>query len=224
MRDGVDHLGDLGRDADDAVLVSDDGVTGSHDGTREAHDAVAFPWLHGGRSLTRGGGVREARETVVDDLVGVAHAAVRDESADGELLQSQELDVAADGFPWSGAGHDEDFVWSALLEGLVLWRFASGWLVLGNVGTGWDEVEGDGTSDALHAWCEGTGTIDLGSWPSHDPEAIDEGLRGEGSELLERLIGDGTSAGGSHGEGALGDARGLHQGGSSACEGGGEHD
>jgi len=96
MSNAVNHLGNLGRDNDDTILISNDGVTGTNHGTRNADDAIAFPGLHGGRSLSSSGGVREAGEAIVNDLIGVTDGAIRDEAANVALLQAEEFDITAD--------------------------------------------------------------------------------------------------------------------------------
>ena len=230
MSDAVNHLGNLGGDDDDTVLISNDGITGADHGARNTDDAVALPGLHGGRALSGSGGVREAGEAVVDDLIGVADGAIRDEAANAALLQAEEFDIPTDRFVRADRGHDQDLVGTAQLKGLVLGAVAARGLVGSNVGPSRDKVQRDGAADALHAGREGTGIVDLGAGPSHDPKTVDEGLGGEGAEPLQELVGyfsAGGRAGGHGSPGGLADAGtgdGAHCRGGRAAKGGGEHD
>ena len=58
--------------------------------------------------VEREGGGAGMRVERTEQGVGVAHGAVGDEPANGALLQAEELDVAAHGFPWAHARHDQD--------------------------------------------------------------------------------------------------------------------
>lgn len=122
-----------------------------------------------------------------------------------------------------------DLVGTAQLKGLVFGAVSGRGLVGGNVRPGRDKVQSDGTADALHARSQRTGIVNLSAGPAHDPKTIDEGLGGEGAELLEELVGDFSAGGRAGGHGAQGGLTGADAGDgadgrdSSAAESGGEH-
>mmetsp|Transcript_17405 Transcript_17405/g.61866 ORF Transcript_17405/g.61866 Transcript_17405/m.61866 type:complete len:246 (+) Transcript_17405:290-1027(+) len=149
MGDGVDAVHGGGRHDDDAVLVADDGVPRAHGDAAARDDAVALPGLHHRRALARRRGEGKDGEAVLQQLVCVAHAAVRDEAADGQLLQAQELDVAADGLPGAARRHDEHVPGAAQLKSLVLRRGHAGRLVRLDVGSLRDKVKRDSPTAAL---------------------------------------------------------------------------
>mmetsp|Transcript_24231 Transcript_24231/g.69668 ORF Transcript_24231/g.69668 Transcript_24231/m.69668 type:complete len:232 (-) Transcript_24231:17-712(-) len=229
MSNAVNHLGNLGRDDDHTVLISNDGITGADHGARNTDDAIALPGLHGGRALPGSGGVREAGEAIVNNLIGVTDGAIRDEAANVALLQAEEFDITTDRFVFSNRRHDKDLVGTAQLKGLILGAVAGRGLVGGNIGPSGDEVQGNGATDALHARRQGTGIVDLGAGPSHDPKTIDEGLGGEGAEPLQELVGDFSTGGRAGGHGSQGGLAGAGTGdgaggrGSCTAKSGGEH-
>ena len=47
-----------------------------------------------------------------------------------------------------------------------------------------------------------TSSVDLSGGPTHDPEAVDESLSGEGAEFGEEFVGDFSTGGGTLGEGS----------------------
>mmetsp|Transcript_38371 Transcript_38371/g.95460 ORF Transcript_38371/g.95460 Transcript_38371/m.95460 type:complete len:410 (+) Transcript_38371:849-2078(+) len=174
-----------GGDAHHAVLVADDRVARPDDHLAAADHAVALPRLHRGGALLGRGGVREDGEAVVEQLVGIAHRAVGDQPADSELLEAEELDVAADRLPRADGRHDQHLLRAALLEGLVLGRLEPRRLVRRDVRPLRHELERDGAAGALLPRAERAGALDEGVGPAHHPQPVDERLRGERGELLE---------------------------------------
>eukprot|EP00619_Florenciella_sp_RCC1007_P002158 CAMPEP_0205926648 /NCGR_PEP_ID=MMETSP1325-20131115/20930_1 /ASSEMBLY_ACC=CAM_ASM_000708 /TAXON_ID=236786 /ORGANISM="Florenciella sp., Strain RCC1007" /LENGTH=149 /DNA_ID=CAMNT_0053295407 /DNA_START=289 /DNA_END=734 /DNA_ORIENTATION=- len=88
-----DLLDQRARTHDGAVLVSKDGITRSHRHTTAGDDIVARPRHHHSRALLGSGRVREHREAVANQFIGVAHRTVGHKASDVPLHETKELDV-----------------------------------------------------------------------------------------------------------------------------------
>ena len=106
------------------------------------------------------------------------------------LVEAQEFDVAADGLPRADGGHHDNFLAIDELEGFVLRNSVPPGLsaaMSGRVAANWIVTALPTISSGPRS---GASAHDVRRGPAHDPQAVNQSLRGERTELLEQLVAD----------------------------------